>query len=67
MDLGESRDFVEKENKQTKNNKQEKRGKAKNKLDVAHNSVGKATSADTVGANFITLADNVTFTVNIQF
>nr|QGA84524.1 movement protein 1 [Jasmine mosaic-associated virus 2] len=53
----------------TTNNKKKdsKRGKTKNRLDVAHSGVSKSTSADLVGANFITVAETVTFTVNLHF
>ncbi|AQS23736.1 p7K [Jasmine virus H] len=49
------------------NEKQAKRGKTKNRLDVAHSGVAKSTSSDIVGANFITVADHVTFTVSLHF
>lgn len=49
------------------NKKVEKRGKRKNRLDVAHSGVSKSTSADLVGASFVTVAETVHFTVNINF
>ncbi|AQM36682.1 MP-1 [Clematis chlorotic mottle virus] len=68
MDFGESNTT---ELDKTKTNvgveKKRKRGSAKNKLDVAHNSVGKSQSHDLVGANFITIADKVKFTVHLHF
>lgn len=43
-----------------------KRGKTK-KLDIAHSGVSKLPSATTVGANFVTVAEVVNFTVNLHF
>ncbi|AGF70707.1 p12 [Rose yellow leaf virus] len=44
-----------------------KRGKRKNNLDVAHSGVAKSTSSDLVGANFVTVAETVSFVVHLNF
>nr|WCL16145.1 movement protein 1 [Jasmine mosaic-associated virus 2] len=51
----------------TNGTKDSKRGKTKNRLDVAHSGVSKSTPAALVGSNFITVAETVTFTVNLHF
>ncbi|AHZ59464.1 putative movement protein 1 [Elderberry latent virus] len=42
------------------------RGKPK-KLDVAHSGISKGTHSDTTGAVFVTVADQVTFHVTLNF
>nr|ADZ73444.1 putative movement protein 1 [TGP Carmovirus 3] len=44
-----------------------KRGKTKNRLDVAHSGVSKGTSRDLVGANFVAVADTITYHVTLNF
>ncbi|AAT69552.1 putative movement protein 1 [Pelargonium chlorotic ring pattern virus] len=51
----------------TSTQQNQKRGKAKNRLDVAHSGVSKASNSDLVGANFITVAETVNFTVHLNF
>nr|UVK78435.1 MAG: movement protein 1 [Calystegia pelarspovirus 1]UVK78440.1 MAG: movement protein 1 [Calystegia pelarspovirus 1] len=69
MDPNAPNSNLSKQSKQSKQveEKPRKRGRTKERLDVAHSGVSKSLTPSLVGANFITVAETVHFTVNLHF